>query len=164
MITVASWGHVKSACMSCEKASETSGTTFRLSTPRQPSFPRSSITSNIKSVVEYEYTLFTLPTEARLSLSTRIAVNGQILRMEVDTGAAFLVNSQNTYQELFSTLPLQHSPVKFKTYSGESLLAFESINVVVSYEKQQMPLSLQVVGLDGPSLLGQNWLSELRLK
>ena len=60
VITVASWGHVKFACMSCEKASETSGTTFRLSTPHQPSFPRSSITSNIKSAVEYEYTLLRL--------------------------------------------------------------------------------------------------------
>ena len=103
--------------------------------------------------------------------------------MEVDTGAAFSVSSKNTYQELFSTLPLQHSPVKpkntyqellstlplqhspvkLKTYSGESLPVFGSINVEVSYDKQQKPLSLLVVGLDVPSLLGRNWLSELRL-
>ena len=89
-------------------------------------------------------------------------MSGQILCMEVDT-AADSVSSQNTYQELFSTLPLQHSPVKLKTYSGESLLAFESINIVVSYDKQQKLLSLLIVGLDGPSLLGQNWLSELCL-
>ena len=53
-------------------------------------------------------------------------MNGQPLRMEVDTGAAFSGSSKNTYQELFSTLPLQHSPVKLKTYSGESLPVFKS--------------------------------------
>ena len=130
---------------------------------RQSYSPRSSVTSDIKSVKEYEevkeYTIFTLPTEARLSLSTRITVNGQPLRMEVGTGAAFLVSSKNTYQELFSTLPLQHCPVKLKIYSGESLPAF----VEVIHDKQQKPLSLLVVVLDGPSLLGRKWLSELRL-
>ena len=100
-------GHIKSVCMSYEKASKTSGTTFRSSTPGQLSSPRSSITSDIKSIEEYEevkeYTIFTLPTEARSSLSPRITVNGQPLHMEVDTGAAFSVSSKNIYQELFST-------------------------------------------------------------
>lgn len=90
-------------------------------------------------------------------------MKGQPLCMEDDTGAAFLVSSKNTYQELFFTLPLQHSPVKLKTYSGESRPVFESINVEVSYDKQQKALSLLVVGLDSPSLLGRNWLSELCL-
>ena len=62
-------GHIKSVCVSYEKASKNSGTTFRSSTPCQSSSPCSSITSDIKSVEEYEevkeYTLFTLPTEAR---------------------------------------------------------------------------------------------------
>ena len=40
---------------------------------------------------------------------------------------------------------------------------FGSINIEVSYDKQQKPLSLLVLGFDGPSLLGRNWLSELRL-
>ena len=158
----------KSVCLSYEKASKTSGTTFRSSTPHQSSSPRSSVTSDIKFVEKYEevkeYTLFTLPTDARSSLSLRITVNGQPLHMEVDTGAAFLVISKNTYhQELSSTLPLQHNPVKLKTYSGESLPVFGSINIEVSYDKQQKPLSLLVVGLNGPSLLGRNWLSELHL-
>ena len=42
-----------------------------------------------------EYKLFDLPTEARSSLSTRIRVNDQLLRMEVDAGAAFFVSSNN---------------------------------------------------------------------
>ena len=105
--------------MSYEKASKTSGTTFRSSTPRQSSSPCSSVTSKEYEEVK-EYTIFTLPTEARLSLSTRITVNDQLLCMEVDTDAAFSVSSKNTYQELFSTLPLQHSPVKVKTYLLQS--------------------------------------------
>ena len=72
IITVASWVTLNlSVCH--EKASKTSGTTFRSSTPHQSSSPRSSITSNIKSVEEYEevkeYTIFTLTTEAGSSLS-----------------------------------------------------------------------------------------------
>ena len=157
-------GHIKSVCLSFEKASKTSGTTFRSSTPHRSSSPRSSVTSDINFVEEYEevkeYTLFTLPTDARSSLSLRITVNGQPLHMEVDTGAAFSVSSKNTYhQQLSSTLPLQHSPVKLRPIQGNHCM----LNVEVSYDKQQKPLSLLVVALDGPSLLVRNWLSELRL-
>ena len=104
-------GHIKSVCMPHEKASKTSGTTFCSSTPCQL-----SVTSQEYEGVK-EYTIFTSPTEARLSLSTRITVNGQSLCMEVNTDAVFSVSSINTCQELFSTLSLQHNSVKVETMS-----------------------------------------------
>ena len=119
-------------------------------------FPTFVLTSNIKSVEEYgelkEYKLFDLPTEARSSLSTRIRVNDQLLRMEVDAGAAFFVSSNNIYKELFCTLPLQHSPVKLKPYSEKSLPPF-SINIKVSFDRSIIIASC-----------GTQWSQSLSLK
>ena len=74
----------------------------------------------------------------------------------------FPSSQKNLLREVF-TKPLQSSPVKLKTYTGESLPVFGSINVEVKYDKRKMSLSLLVAGLDGPSLLGRDWLSDLRL-
>ena len=164
-------GHIKSVCLSYEKARKQHSSSSWVSTPR-PTRPSTTtrpynVTSDIKTLEEEEesneYNLFTLPSVSKSSLYTTIPVDDQLLRMEIDTGASFSIISKKTYLEKFFTKPLQSSPVKLKTYTGESLPVFGSINVEVKYEKRKMSLSLLVAGLDGPSLLGRDWLSDLRL-
>ena len=157
--------------MSYEKARKQHSSSSWVSTPR-PTRPSTTtrpytVTSDIKTLEEEEesneYNLFTLPSVSKSSLYTTIPVDGQLLRLEIDTGVSFSIISKKTYLEKFFTKPLQSSPVKLKTYTGESLPVFGSINVEVKYEKRKMSLSLLVAGLDGPSLLGRDWLSDLRL-
>ena len=52
-------------------------------------------------------------------LEVDLQLEGKPLRMEVDTGAAVSLVSEETYRSLFPTVPLQSSMTKLRTYSGE---------------------------------------------
>ena len=54
-------------------------------------------------------------------LEVDLQLEGKPLRMEVDTGAAVSLVSEETYRSLFPTVPLQSSMTKLRTYSGEPL-------------------------------------------
>ena len=86
--------------------------------------------------------------------------------MEVDTGASFLVISERTYNNLWSSgiaLILKSSTIRLKTYTGEDIPLLGSIKVKVSHKDQQKELDLRVVRGGGPSLLGRDWLYVLHL-
>lgn len=86
--------------------------------------------------------------------------------MEVDTGAALSLISEETYNSLWanSTSPaLQKSDAKLKSYTGEIIQVKGTIEVEVEYQDQKAKLPLTVVSGCGPSLLGRNWLRHLRL-
>ena len=74
--------------------------------------------------------------------------------------------SEYTYRMVWSdaTRPeLQPTDAKLRTYSGEELGVLGSLKVSVEYKGQSKTLSLLVVKGNGPSLLGKDWLGELRL-
>ena len=50
-----------------------------------------------------------------------------------------------------------------KTYTGQQIKVLGSINVNVTYQNQKRQLPLLVVSGDGPSLLGQGWLQQIKL-
>ena len=91
-------------------------------------------------------------------------VNGIDLVMEVDTGAALSVISEQTYNNLWSDPPqLQASTSVLKTYTGEVIRVKGLIEVDVIYKEQKASLSLIVTLGKGPSLLGRDWLQFFRL-
>ena len=62
---------------------------------------------------------------------------------------------------------LQTSSVKLHTYTKEAIRVLGSITVKVTYKTQAKDLPLLVVAgelsLEGPNLLGRNWLAALKL-
>ena len=71
-----------------------------------------------------------------------------------------------SYHSLFSpdTAPqLKASSAELKTYTGEVLNILGTITVTVSYKGQVADLNLLVVAGDGPSLMGRDWLSHIKL-
>ena len=92
-------------------------------------------------------------------LEVDLLLDGKPLCMEDDTGAAVSLVSEKTYWSLFPGRCLQPSKACLCTYSGESI----TVGVEVCYEKQQVKLPLLVVKGEGPSLFGQNWLTNIRL-
>ncbi len=84
--------------------------------------------------------------------------------MEVDTGASLSVVSETTFARLWPGRSLEPSTVQLKTYTGEALQVLGSAQVhVIGGDGQSADLPLLVVGTDGPTLLGRNWLRSLRL-
>lgn len=111
-----------------------------------------------------EYDLFSVPGNSRSSpLFVTVMVDNLPLRMEVDTGASFTIISRSTYAEFLCSHKLEPTNVRLRTYSGDSLSVFGQFTARVRYQDQELPLLFVVAGVDGPSLLGRNWLQLLRL-
>ena len=89
--------------------------------------------------------------------------------MEVDTGASASIISENTYIKIGgggggrNILLSQKTAVKLCTYTGEELNICGCITVDITYHDQTENLPLLVVGGEGPSFIGRDWLKEIRL-
>ena len=94
-----------------------------------------------------------------------LKVHQKPIRFEVDTGAAVSVISEATYKSAFPTVTLSKSEVLLKTYTGELIsILGELKGLSVCYGDQTVEgLSLIVAKGSGTSLLGRNWLREVRL-
>ena len=83
--------------------------------------------------------------------------------MEVDTGAAVSVMSQQQQRKLFPQAWLHPSQVVLRTYTTEKAAVVGVLPVHVVYEGQEHNLSLVIVQGNGPALFGQEWLAKIRL-
>ena len=145
-------GHIKAACRS---------------RPRKTMQPRDK-QRDVKNLQEEEsvpeYTLFSIGDgEGREPLEVDLEVDGLTLRMELDTGASLSLISKSIFKQRWPSESLQPTTIKLKTYSGEPLEVLGSLEVHVRHGVNKAKLPLLVVGGDGPSLLGRNWLKCLRL-
>ena len=96
-------------------------------------------------------------------LVTTVHINNKEIPMEVDTGAALSLISEETYSSNFSGRILQPIKVQLRTYSGERIPVLGSLEVEGEYESQVATLPLLVVKGNGPGLLGRNWMAVIRL-
>ena len=111
------------------------------------------------------YSLYSTSSKVTDPIAVTVAVNQAELRMEIDTGASASVISEATYQQLWkgNLPPLQKTSIKLRTYTGETLKILGWIQVRVDYQGQVEQLPLLVVHGTGPSLLGKDWMSKIRL-
>ena len=96
-------------------------------------------------------------------ISVSLQVNGVILPMEIDTGAAVSIIPERVRQELFPYLKPQNTRVRLRTYTAEQITVLGTILVQVKFKNQTRTLSLFVVNTDGPTLLGRDWMRQLKL-
>ena len=82
--------------------------------------------------------------------------------MEIDTGAGVSIIPFSTWRSHFPDIPLQSSAIQLKTYRNEKLSVLGQNDVTVRYGDQVQKLIITVVDGDGPSLLGRDWLKQLR--
>lgn len=92
-----------------------------------------------------------------------VEIDNHPLRMEVDTGVAYSLISESTYNELWPTRALIKSDIRLCTYSGEAMQVLGCCQVNVHYQSQASQKSLLIVGGAGPNLMGRNWLKNIRL-
>ena len=96
-------------------------------------------------------------------ISVPMLFNGKELVMEVDTSATLSVISEFTQQSVFPDEPLYSSKLILKTYTDEQMEVKSMLNMRVQYGDQKKKLVLVIMGGDGPSLLGRNWLKYIQL-
>ena len=109
-----------------------------------------------------EYGMFTLPSLQYKPLQT---TGRSTFVMDIDTGAAVSIISENTFlnSDFLKCLPLQATQARLRTYTGQGIEVVGEISVKVEASGQSHTLPLLVVKTDGPSLIGRNWLCKLQL-
>ncbi len=96
-------------------------------------------------------------------ITVDLEVNGRVLTMEVDTGAAVSIMSEQAQRRTFPDVSLKQSSTKLRTYTGEPMTVAGEMDVQVKYGSQSYKLPLLVVSGKGPTLLGRDWLQHIRL-
>ena len=83
--------------------------------------------------------------------------------MELDTGAAVSIISEQEYQRLFPSFSLRPSNTLLQTYTGDPMVVAGEMTAAVQYKTQTCTLPLVVVAGNGPALLGRDWLRHIQL-
>ena len=152
-------GHIARVCRS--KAKQQRG--GKTSTSHK-SLGKTNVIHIDEKEVGTEYTVNHVDGTKKSPYTVELSVNGAPLKMEVDTGAAVSLISEATYKRLWKNPPkLKPTTTRLRTYSGQQLVVLGTLVVNVEYETQQVARSLIVVKGSGPSLLGRDWLTMIRL-
>ena len=97
------------------------------------------------------------------SYKANMKVNGVPLEMEIGTGAAVSIVSEATWEEKFNKLTLKPCPLVLKSYPDNELHNMRCCDVQVQAGETIKQLELIVCKGNGFSLLGRNWLEEIKL-
>ena len=92
-----------------------------------------------------------------------VQVDGQNLTMEIDTGAAVSIISEQELKKVLPDAEIKEMNVKLRTYTSERIPLLGVTQVTVKYGEQSRKLTLYVTKGDGPCLLGREWLRSIQL-
>ena len=110
-----------------------------------------------------ELPLHCLGSHSSKPIIAEVELNGTLVSMEVDTGAAVSLMSQAVQERLFSQATLQATTTNLRTYTGEAMEVIGKLPVTVTYANQSKALTLYIVPGNGPTLLGREWLQHIKL-
>ena len=160
-------GHLAKVCRSGSARPEVPKNRKQQQQTNTKKDPRTTRTHHLDAGTdEDEYNLFTVTSSTNQPLTVPLTLNGANLIMEIDTGAARSIISDQTFTQLWpeDLCPsLKPTNAALKTYTGERIKPLGVISVQVEVNNQKEQLDLLVVPGNGPSLLGRDWLSCLRL-
>ena len=92
-----------------------------------------------------------------------VTLNGKPVTMEIDTGAAVSIMSNQTKKALFPSEVLNKPTLNLRTFTSEPIPVLGQLTVEVRYGTYVGTHPLYVVKGSGPTLLGRDWLRDVRL-
>ncbi|PIK56483.1 hypothetical protein BSL78_06598 [Apostichopus japonicus] len=101
--------------------------------------------------------------DGRAPLAVDIKIDGQSVRMEVDTGASMSIVSEKTFKANWPNKEWHKTDIVLRTYTGATVEILGETEVTVEYQRQKCKLLLIVIRGEGASLLGRDWLQKIRL-
>ena len=99
--------------------------------------------------------------KAHKPMYVQVIMEGQPIKMELDTGAAVSIMPYTMYKEKMAHIQLRKSTVNLKTYTGQRVRPLGEITVQVARNGTVERLKLVVVDGLGPPLMGRYWLSRI---
>ena len=93
----------------------------------------------------------------------QVKLDDCLVAMEVDMVASVSIMSEATFGELWPGRVLQPSQVRFQSHLMETIPVVGCCYVNLEYKGQTAKLPLLIVAESGPTLLGRDWLGQIRL-
>ncbi|UYV76203.1 K02A2.6-like [Cordylochernes scorpioides] len=157
--------HLKAKCFNCGKI----GHLGRSCLKRKPqrNYTANKDRNKVHAIAETEISsqIFKIVNLWRTTdpIKIEVQINDKILSFEYDTGSAYSLISESTrrFFRLPNPCPADPLRVKLATYSGQPLPVLGTLDVPVQYQNSTQTLPLMVVGGEGPSLCGRNWMEAL---
>ena len=153
-------GHISRVCRNRQQNTNSRGRGHTANAVEQHTTQTDTCSQN-------EYTLFPIRSQAASPpWRTVLTINDIQVEMEIDTGASVSLISKTTFDKLQPSAKfpqLESEQMKLRTYTGEEINVLGSVSVMARSDTCTCTLPLLVVDGDGSSLIGRNWLTELRL-
>ena len=152
-------GHIAPACRSKKKPAD------RRNPPRKVKQVETGHSSEggTDDLGEYALSVANIGDKSPRPIRVDLHMSGKPVSMELDTGAAVSVMSNQAFKKLFPQAKLNKSQLILKTYTGQIMKVVGEFPVDVRYKEQQKSLDLVIVEGGGPPLLGRNWLKHIQL-
>lgn len=94
----------------------------------------------------------------------QVTIGGNVITMEVDTGASRSTVGEGVYTEFLSDFPLVRCNVSLYSYSKTLVPILGCIKVPVTYRQNaEQLLELVVIQGDRPALLGRDWMNHIQI-
>ena len=90
-------------------------------------------------------------------------INGKDADFELDTGAALSCMGNKKFREDHPKVKVHKTNIKLKTFSGEIMEPVGVADVEVECEGKSTKLPIVITPGNTPSLLGRNWLKQLKI-
>ncbi|KAM7281410.1 uncharacterized protein ISCGN_005791, partial [Ixodes scapularis] len=148
-------GHIVKVCR--RKAKQSSPTPRPTGGSRQNGRRRDSETADVFGIFQM--------TAEEPAIRVVVEVNGNLLEMEVDSGAVCSVINERTMRQLrLSKHKLRPCELRLRTYNQQELKVLGSVMVQVTYKGRQKRLRLVVIKGAGVGLLGRDWFKALGIE
>ena len=92
-----------------------------------------------------------------------VAVNGIDITFAIDTCSNYSIIDEHTYYQYFSDNKLEDASMNLRCFNGIEVKLLGQMNVKVKYNNQEKTLRLVVAKGRRTSLLGREWLREIKL-
>ena len=96
-------------------------------------------------------------------IRVKVKMDDCLVNMEVDTGASISLMSESTFRGLWPRRGLHPTQVRLRSYSKQLIPIVGCCHVNVDYNGQTAEMPLVIVEGSGPTLLGRDWLSHIRV-
>ena len=157
-------GHISKMCRNKETVNKEKTVKPKFKKKRVHHMDAKEMSNSDGSTTDSELTVYMMAQNGNSShMCVKPKIEGKIIEMELDTGAAVSLISKELYDMQFCHLPLRHTNVILKTYTGEMISPEGVITVAVKMNRQRAKLPLYVVKGALPPLLGREWLRKIRI-
>ncbi|XP_054274663.1 uncharacterized protein K02A2.6-like [Macrosteles quadrilineatus] len=107
--------------------------------------------------------IYQLHSKSNDKFMLEVKVEGRLMTMELDTGAALSIVSYDTFKLLNSPKRIFKTNVQLKTYTGEIINPRGVVFVNVQYKDQSFVGKLYIVNKCVDSIFGREWIREIQL-